>query len=515
MNTRRGQVALVGAGPGHPGLLTLRGAELLRQADLVLYDRLVPVVLLGQCPASARCVCIDDLPGEHPQRYPHIHAAMIQAAQAGQRVVRLKGGDPFVFGRGAEEVLALRQAGIDFEIVPGVTAGLGVTAYAGIPVTQRQRASAVAFITGHEQPGKAESALDWAALAAFPGTLVFYMGVARLPALADTLIAHGKSPDTPAAVIEQGTTARQRTLCASLATLPALAHQQQIGTPALTIIGEVVRLRPDLAWRETLPLFGQRILITRPRHLADEMARAILERGGEPLLLPVVEVAEPLSWEPVDQALRCLESYDWLVFTSVNGVSFFFDRLRTLGRDVRALARLQVAAIGPATADALRQRYLEPDLIPPTFNSEGLVAVLRERVAGQRVLLARADRGLELLRDELAPLATVEQITVYRQVDEEAATGPVVQMLRSGEIDWVTLTSSNIARGIERLLGSEGRSVVESGRTRLVAISPRTAAATSLPVAAVAQTYTTQGVVEAIEEVVRATFSADTFSADP
>ena len=503
-----GHVALVGAGPGHPGLLTLRGAELLARADLVLHDRLVPEALLRLCPPTARCVCIDDLPGEHPLRYPHIHAAMIEAAQAGQRVVRLKGGDPFVFGRGAEEAVALREAGIAFEIVPGVTAGLGVTAFAGIPVTHRQHASAVAFITGHEHPGKEESALDWAALAAFPGTLVFYMGVARLAALADTLMARGKSPDTPAALIQQGTTARQRTVTATLATLPLLAAREGIVSPALTVIGDVVRVRHEIAWREALPLFGQRVLLTRPRHLADDMAQQVLERGGEPLVLPVVEVAEPLSWEPVDRAIAGLEGYDWLVFTSVNGVAFFFDRLRQQGRDLRVLARCKLAAIGPATADALRARYLEPDLVPETFNSEGLVAALRERVAGQRVLLARADRGLELLRDELSPIATVEQIAVYRQVDE-VLQGPVVELLRAGEIDWVTLTSSNIARGIERVLGDEGRVLVESGRTRLVAISPRTAEATTLPITAIAETYTTQGVLEALEAALRADVNED------
>jgi uroporphyrinogen III methyltransferase/synthase len=494
-------VALVGAGPGHPGLLTVRAVECLAQADLVLYDRLVPESLLGQCPASARLVCIDDLPGDHPHRWPHIHTAMIEAARAGQRVVRLKGGDPFVFGRGAEEAAALREAGIAFEIVPGVTAALGATAYAGIPVTHRQHASAVALITGHEHPGKAESVLDWAALAAFPGTLVFYMGVARLAALADTLIAHGKSPDTPAALIQQGTTGRQRTLEATLATLPLVAQREGIVPPALTVIGEVVRVRHDIAWRESLPLFGKRVLIARPRHLADEMARRVSDLGGEALFLPIVEVAPPENWEAVDAAIKIINQYQWVVFTSVNGVAFFLDRLRTLGRDLRALAGVRLAAIGPATADALRRYHLEPDLMPSTFNSEGLVAALRQQVAGQRVLLARANRGLELLRDELSPVAGVEQIAVYRQVDVEP-TGPVVQMLRDGEIDWVSLTSSQIALGLERIGGSELRAHVEAGRTKLVAISPRTAQATTLPIAAIAREYTTQGVlIGMIEQV--------------
>jgi uroporphyrinogen III methyltransferase/synthase len=499
-------VALVGAGPGHPGLLTLRAAELLARAEFVLYDRLVPEALLGRCPPTAQFMCVEQLPAEHAHRYPHIHATLIDAARRGLRVVRLKGGDPFVFGRGAEEAQALREAGIPFEVVPGVTAGLGATAFAGIPVTHRRHSSAVAFVTGHEYPGKEGSRLDWSALAAFPGTLVFYMGVTRLASLAEALIGKGKPADTPAGLIQQGTTGRQRTVTATLATLAEAAAREGIRPPALVVVGEVVRLRDEVSWFERLPLFGKRVLVTRPRHQADAMAARVAELGGEAVLLPIVDVLPPADYAEVDAAIERIGSYQWLVFTSVNGVSFFLGRLRSSGKDMRALAGAKLAAIGPATADALRGFHLEPDLVPEGFNSEGLAAALRDRVAGTRVLLARADRGLDLLREELGKVAAVEQVAVYRQVDEPAA-GPALAMLRAGEIDVVSLTSSNIALGLAAALGEEGRGHVESGRTRLVSISPRTTAAArkcGLTVAAEADRYTTEGVLDAMVRLVSA-----------
>ncbi|MGL4553651.1 MAG: uroporphyrinogen-III C-methyltransferase [Gemmataceae bacterium] len=499
-------VALVGAGPGHPGLLTVRAAELLSRADYVLYDRLVPEALLCRCRPDAERVCVEQLPGEHAQRYPHIHATLIAAARAGRRVVRLKGGDPFVFGRGAEEAQALRAAGVPFEVVPGVTAGLGATAFAGIPATHRRHASAVAFVTGHEYPGKEGSRLDWPALAAFPGTLVFYMGVTRLASLADALTLGGKPADTPAAMVQQGTTGRQRTVVATLGTLAEAATREGVRPPALVVVGEVVGLRDEVSWFERLPLFGRCVLVTRPRGQADGMAARVAELGGEAVLLPVVDVAAPASYAEIDAAIDRVGAYQWLVFTSVNGVAFFLGRLRARGKDMRALAGAKLAAIGPATADALRGFHLEPDLVPEEYNSEGLVAALRDRVAGTRVLLARADRGLELLRDELGKVAAVEQIAVYRQTDE-VPDGPGLAMLRAGEIDLVSLTSSNIAKGLAAALGEEGRGHVASGRTRLVSISPRTTAAAracGLGVAAEAERYTTEGVLEAMTRLVSA-----------
>lgn len=495
------QVFLVGAGPGHPGLLTLRAVECLAQADLVLYDRLVPPRLLEHAPAHAERICVADLPGCHPERWPHIHNAMITAARQGKRVVRLKGGDPFIFGRGGEEAQALRQAGIAYEIVPGVTSGLGAAAFAGIPLTHRLHASAVAFITGHEQGAKPGSILDWEALARFPGTLVVYMGMARLPTIVQALIEYGKDPQTPAAAIRQASTSQQQTIVAPLCDLPAAVRNADMQPPAIVVIGSSVSLRPHLAWFEQRPLFGRQILVTRPRHQAGELVKRLEALGATPLTLPAIEVREPADWTLVDRALADLPRYQWLVFTSANGVHALFRRLRHLGRDLRSLATVQLAAIGPATAAALREYHLEPDVIPSEYRSESLAAVLKERVVGQRVLLARADRGRDLLRAELANIATVEQVAVYSQVDVQGADAQTLGLLREGKIDYVTVTSSNIARVLLRSLDTACRARIEAGEVRLVSISPVTSATIrefGLPVAAEASEYTVAGVVDAL-----------------
>lgn len=497
-------VALVGAGPGNPGLLTLRAVELLARADLVLYDRLVPVRLLDRVPVAARRICVDSLHGTHPERWPEIYQTMIDAARQGQRVVRLKGGDPFVFGRGGEEAEALRAAGIPYEVVPGVTAALGAAAFAGIPLTHRQHASAVAFVTGHEKPDKTDSFLDWAGLARFPGTLVVYMGMAKLAHIVERLIAHGKSADTPAAVVHWATTGRQRTVTAPLGDLPAAVQQAGLTAPSLIVIGSVVNLRAELAWFEARPLLGRRILVTRPRHQAGDLIARLEELGAVVSQLPAVEIRAPADWTPVDRALANLSAYQWLVFTSANGVDALVRRLRQTGRDLRALGPLRLAVIGPASADALRRYHLEPDLVPSRYDSESLAAALREHVAGQRVLLARADRGREVLREQLANVAEVEQIAVYAQVDAIEPGSEALDALRRGEIDYVTLTSSNITRALVHALDEEALQQVHSGAVQLVSISPVTSAAIGelgLPVAAEAREYTTEGVVQALQNL--------------
>jgi uroporphyrinogen III methyltransferase/synthase len=494
-------VALVGAGPGNPGLLTLRAAELLARADLVLYDRLVPVRLLDRVPAAARRICVDALHGSHPERWPEIYQIMIDAARAGQRVIRLKGGDPFVFGRGGEEAEALRRAGVPYEVVPGVTAALGASAFAGIPLTHRQHVSAVAFVTGHEKPDKTDSFLDWPALARFPGTLVIYMGMARLAHIVQMLLDHGKSARTPAAAVHWATTGRQRTVTAPLGELPVAVQQAGLKAPSLVLIGSVVALREELAWFEARPLLGKRILVTRPRHQAAEMIARLEELGAVVSRLPAVEIREPADWAPVDQALANLAEYQWLVFTSANGVDALIRRLRYSGRDLRAFGGVRLAVIGPATADALRRYHLEPDLLPPDYDSESLANALQERVAGQRVLLARADRGREVLREQLARVAEVEQVAVYSQVDAVEPNAEALEALRRGEIDYITLTSSNIARSLVRGIDDESLRLLRSGMVRLVSISPVTSATLGelgLPVAAEAREFTSEGVVQAL-----------------
>jgi uroporphyrinogen III methyltransferase/synthase len=501
-------VYLVGAGPGHPGLLTLRAVACLRQADLVLYDKLVPVAMLEHAPAGAIKVCVADLSPCHSQRHLPIHETMIAAARQGNTVVRLKGGDPCLFGRGGEEAQSLRQAGIPFEIVPGVTAALGAAAFAGIPLTHRRHASAVAFVTGHENPDKPESILDWAALARFPGTLVIYMGMSRLEKIVRALIEGGKDPATPAAAVHWASTGEQRTAQAALADLPGTVRAAGLAPPALIFVGSVVSLRAELTWFEKLPLFGKRVLVTRPRHQAGELVQRLVELGAVPLVLPAIDIRDPADWRPVDQALEDLATFDWLVFTSANGVHYFFKRLLAGKRDLRALGAIKLAAIGPKTAEALRQYHLEPDLVPATFQSEHLAAALKEKISPtQRVLLARADRGRELLHDELAGICTVAQVAVYSQVDAVDPGDPVLDLLRRGEIDLVTVTSTNIAGALFRSLDATCRARLERGETRLVSISPVTSAdirAAGLPVAAEARQATAEGLVEVLMELVKA-----------
>jgi uroporphyrinogen III methyltransferase/synthase len=500
-------VHLIGAGPGHPGLITLRAVECLRQADLVLYDKLVPAAMLEHAGPRAELVCVTDLGQFHDLRVVPVHDAMIAAAKAGRRVVRLKGGDPCIFGRGGEEAEVLRDAGVPYELVPGVTAALGAASYAGIPLTHRRHSSAVAFVTGHENPHKPETMLDWDGLARFPGTLVIYMGMSRIDRIAEALIEAGKSPTTPAAVVQQATLGAQRTVVAPLAELADHARLEGLTAPALIIVGDVVKLRAKLAWFERTPLFGKHVLVTRPRHQAGAVVQKLVDLGAVPYVLPTVEIHPIADTGPMDRAIDQLASYDWIVFTSANGVQSFLHRIREQGRDWRALGNVKLAAIGPKTAETLRKHYLEPDLVPTRYQSEDLAAALLERIQpGQRVLLARADRGRELLREQLAPHCHVEQVAVYSQIDALEADEEVLNALRRGEIAYVTLSSSNIARSLMAKLDATCQERIVRGDIRLVSISPVTSEAVrgmGLPVAAEAEHATMDGILEALIELVR------------
>jgi uroporphyrinogen III methyltransferase/synthase len=486
-------------------LLTLRAVACLERADLVLFDQLVSPRALAFAP-NAEKVCVSQLAEHHAERIPHIHRTMIEAARAGRIVVRLKGGDPLVFGRGGEEAEALRQAGIDFEIVPGVTAALGAAAFSGIPLTHRQRASAVAFITGHEDPDKPDSLLDWPALARFPGTLVFYMGLSRLETVTGKLIEHGKPADSPAAVVQWATLPRQRTVEAPLAYLEPAARLAGLTAPAVVIIGDVVSLRPQMQWFEQKPLFGRTVLVTRPAGQEEELCAALEELGAEVFFQPTVLITEPDDWKPVDDALARLCEYQWLVFTSVNGVDYFIRRLRQTAHDLRSLGHIRLAAIGPATDAALARHHLKADIVPSSYRAEELAAALVPLVTGQRVLLARADRAREVLREELSKVARVAQVVVYSQRDVPKVDPNINAMLADGRIEFVTLTSANIARSLHRMLDSRARQAITEGRVRLVSISPVTTEAiheVGWEVAAEAKDYTSAGVVGALERLAR------------
>jgi uroporphyrinogen III methyltransferase/synthase len=508
-------VYLVGAGPGDPGLLTRRGEEALARADVVIYDHLASTRLLELAPPSAQRICAGKSSGHCTLDQNQINGLLLEQAGAGRVVVRLKGGDPLVFGRGAEEAEHLARHQIPFEIVPGVTAGVGATAYAGIPVTHREVSSAVAFVTGHGDPEAEDerrtaqtttTRLDWQALARFPGTLVVYMGVTHLDAICRTLIKAGKDGNTPAAVIESGSLASQRVFEGTLGSIAPLARGGALHPPALLVVGPVVERRPALAWFESLPLFGQRIVVTRPIEEAGRAA-AVLERlGAEVLLAPTVQIRPIPDVGPLDKAIGRLGDYQWLAFTSANGVRFFLERLFVRGRDLRALGHLRLAAIGPGTAQALSACHLRADLVPESFRSESLAEALATRAAGQKILLARADRGRALLKNELAKVAEVDQVAVYQNADVEALPEHVVKRVSSGTVDWVTLTSSAIAARLHALLPDAARSQVGK-KIRLASLSPvtsETVVGLGWEVSAEASIHTWEGLVAALVERVRA-----------
>lgn len=496
-----GRVFLVGAGPGDPALITLRGLHALQHADLILYDGLVNPLLLRHTAAAAERTCRTGEPGGRSLDQAEINRRLIDAARAGKTVVRLKGGDPLIFGRGGEEALALAQAGIPCEIVPGVSAAVAATAYAGISLTHRGLASAVAFITGHEDPAKPDATLDYQPLARFPGTLVFYMGLHRLEAIVDQLLRHGKPPDTPSAVISRGTTPLQRTVTAPLADLPAAVRRHALHAPSMIVVGECVSLREQLAWFEKRPLFGQRIGITRPDSQADSAVSLALDLGAQPVLMPTIRIEPPPAWEEIDGVLADLAAFDWLVFTSANGVQSLMGRLWEIGGDPRRLAGIKLAAIGPGTAQALAAFHLRADLVPDSFRAEALATALAPHVAGKRVLWARASRGRDVLPTQLrAAGADLRELVVYQNLDVDRLDPSIIAAIEQGELEWIALSSPSIARQLPRLLPPAALSRLGQ-TTRLASISPVTTAAareSQLPIAAEATEHTWPGLLHAI-----------------
>ena len=499
--TTTGKVYLVGAGPGDPGLITVRGLRLLQQADLVLYDGLVNPLLLRHTSAQAERTCRAP-EGDNPRIHQEeINSRLIAAARAGKMVVRLKGGDPYIFGRGSEEAAALQAAGIAYEVVPGISAATAASVYAGFSLTHRDYSSAVAFITGHEHPDKAGTSLDYTALACFPGTLVFYMGLHRLEEIVASLISHGKSPEVSAAVISRGTWPQQKTVTAPLAQLPLVTRQAGLHAPSLIVVGECVRLRDSLQWFEQRPLFGQSLGLTRPEGQLQPLLERVSDWGGEAVILPTIAICPPDDWSAVDAALQSLQQWDWLVFTSANGVRHFLDRLWGQGGDWRRLGHLRIAAIGPGTAQVLAEYHLRADLVPEEYRSEALAAALLPRVQGQRVLWARASRGRDVLPTELrAAGVPLTELVVYQHEDIPAYPPEILQRLEQGHLDWVCLSSPAIARQFAAQVTPGMRHHIGQ-RVKLASISPVTSEALrelELPISAEAKTYTWDGLLQAI-----------------
>ncbi|MCC6764926.1 MAG: uroporphyrinogen-III C-methyltransferase [Deltaproteobacteria bacterium] len=503
-----GRVSLVGAGPGDPGLLTLHGKRCLEGADVVIYDALSNPSLL----AFTRPGCEVIFTGKHGSgvrlTQAQITEAMLAHARAGRWVVRLKGGDPFVFGRGGEEALACVRAGVPFEVVPGVTAAVAAPAYAGIPLTHRDHASVVSFVTGHEAEREGDRAVPWDALARQGGTLVLYMSVLQLAANLESLTAAGLEPATPAAAIRWGTTARQRVVRGTVATLPALVAAAELRPPALVVIGGVVGLGAELGWFERRPLFGRRIVVTRPRGQAQAFAALLESEGAEVVSLPTIAPAPPESFAACDAALADLGRYAWLVLTSPHGVEVFFDRLRALGRDVRELAGVAIAAIGPATAAGVTARGLRVALTPAEYRAEAVAdGIVARGVCGKRVLLARAAGARGVLPGRLrAAGAVVDDVPTYRTaVPPEAASAPAI-FAGSPRPDLVTFTSSSTVTHFVGLFPGREPSAVLAG-VAVGCIGPVTAATArdlGLPVDVEPKAYTVPAFAAAIVDYFRA-----------
>jgi uroporphyrinogen III methyltransferase / synthase len=471
VSARTGVVYLVGAGPGDPGLMTARSLALIAGAETIFYDRLIPPGALAGARKDAELIYVGKQPGVPSVPQEEIGERLIEAARAGKSVVRLKGGDPFVFGRGGEEGEALRAAGVEFEIVPGITAGVAATAYAGIPVTHRDEASAVAFVTGHEDPEKAETALDWEALARFPGTLVFYMGVKRLADNAAALIAAGRDRDEPAAAIERGTTPAQRTVTATLGTIAEAVARESVKAPALIVVGPVVERREQLGWLERRPLHGRRVVVTRARAQASGLAATLRDLGAEVVELPAIRIEPRIESDEVRKAAAAIGAYELVCLTSPNGVRLLFQAMENAGLDARALAGVTVAAIGPGTARALAERGVLADVVPERFVAEGLIEALEEQeVDGARVLVARAAEARDVLPDTLRERgAEVDILPLYETVREQ----PGEQEIEAAQgADYVTFTSSSTVTNLVEALGE--RFPTEA---RVVSIGPVTSEA--------------------------------------
>ncbi len=507
----KGVVSLVGAGPGDPSLITLAGLARIRRADVIVYDRLVDKQLLEYADPEAELIYVGKKPAEdggsgaESPSQEAINRILVEKAQQGKWVVRLKGGDPFVFGRGGEEAEALARAGVPFEVVPGVTSAVAVPAYAGIPVTHRGVASSFAVVTGHEDAGKDGSSINWPQLATGVDTLVFLMGVKTLPELAAKLIEHGRPPETPAAVIQQGTTHEQRTVTGTLADIAEKAREAGIEPPAITVVGEVVRLRDTISWFENQPLFNKRVLVTRTPDQSDDLLRELEAAGAAPYLLPAIEIEETVDEREVARVIKKLVEgrYDWIIFTSENAVSIFMSSLTLQGRDARTIGAARVAAVGPETAAALLLWGIRADVVPTEAIAEDLYESLAaaDDLRGTTILFPRAEGARRLLVQRLkAAGAKVDELVLYRSVVPKEAPAETLDLLKSGRIDVVTFTSSSTVRNLVQMLGGD----TELLRRPLIAcigpITAQTAEELGLRVDVVAKEHTAPGLVQAIIE---------------
>jgi uroporphyrinogen III methyltransferase/synthase len=505
----KGTVYLVGAGPGDAGLLTLRGAELLSRADVIVYDALVNPDLLRLAPQCADVIYAGKRAKDHALPQEELNALLVQKARDGKCVVRLKGGDPYIFGRGGEEAEELAAAGIPFEVVPGVSSIVAGPNYAGIPLTHRAYCSSFTVMTGHEDPTKEASGLDYEQLARTPGTKVILMGAERIREIAAALMAFGMAADTPVGMVRWATTGQQQSIQGTLATIADLAAERNFAAPAVTVIGEVVKLRAKLNWFEQRPLFGQRIVVTRTREQASALSRQLLDLGADVLEIPTIKVVPPDDRHTMIEALEGLGEYDWIIFTSPNGVTAFFDALFKAFEDVRSVGTVRIAAVGPATAARLKELHLRVDVMPEESLSSKVAKALGqyESVENLRILVARAQVANPELGQALEDMgAIVDDVAFYKTVPEtEDRDGAAARLLESGA-DWITFTSSSTVQNFDARFELP-KLLARFPNTRLASIGPETSkaiAALGLQPTVEAKPHTIEGLVKALQSGVKA-----------
>ena len=498
----QGKVYLVGAGPGDPGLITVKGLQCLQEAEVVAYDRLVDRRLLEEAPSNAELIDVGKVRGERREQQDEINSFLIEKATEGKRVVRLKGGDPFIFGRGGEEAEALERACVPFEIVPGITSAIAAPAYAGIPLTHRKVASSVTIVSGSEDPTKETSSIDWRLLATGSGTLVVLMGWENLPRIVDTLKEHGMASSTPAALVQWGTEPYQRTVTGHLENILERGRQASLTPPVVAVFGQVVNLRDTIHWFDTKPLFGKRVLVPRTRAQASAFSRRLLEEGADPVEIPTIVIQPLEDFTDLDPVLASLPSYAWVVFTSTNGVEAVFQRLGHLGMDTRAFGSTRVCAIGPATASALKEQGIVADFIPSEYVSEAIVEGLGSKdLKGKPVLLLRAEEGRAALTTGLSQQgALVKEVPVYRTTLPQDSRENARSLLSDDRMDVVAFTSSSTVRNLIELLDGDTNPLKSAIIACIGPITAQTARESGLEVDIMAEEHTIPGLVEALVE---------------
>jgi uroporphyrinogen III methyltransferase/synthase len=476
MTQSTGKVYLIGAGPGDPGLITVKGLECVKKADVIIYDYLANGRLLDQRRPEAELIYVGKQGSRHTLPQDQINTLIVEKAREGKVVARLKGGDPFIFGRGGEEAEELVENGIPFEVVPGVTSAISAPSYAGIPLTHRDHTASVAFVTGHEDPTKPESKVHWDKISTGVGTLVFFMGMKNLQHIVDNLVSHGRSPDTPIALIQWGTRTDQRVVTGTLKDIVSLVKDAKLGPPAIIVVGEVVRLRHKLNWYESKPFFGKRIIVTRSRDQASAFAEMLIDRGATAIEFPTIEVVPPENWNELDNAIQTIDTFDWLIFTSANAVRFFMERLRTLNKDLRILKGVNICTVGPKTSESLESYGLRADLVPAEFKAEGVLAALGGvAVRGLKFLIPRAKVAREIIPDKLRELgARVDVVTAYENRKPSSDVNRVRKLLDERKISAITFTSSSTVHNFVEIIGKKEYKSLLNGVT-VACIGPVTA----------------------------------------